>query len=270
MRTIAIMNNKGGVGKTVTAINLADILVHDYGQRVVLVDCDGQMDLTDQLLHDLDDDMPTLADLMQGMANSIWSENLQEVRPGLRILPGDEALYDLDLSNLKEGADAFQANALEDIRDCAIEDNDTDFLIFDCPPGFTTASTAALYAAEEVILPLKIDGFSMKGMQRLQSQVRRLYRHGHNIRIAGVLITEWRNTEVVRHGEQLLRSLNIPVFRQTIRRTEKMPEATLDRAAIREYSPGSAASQDYRAWVKELLGEKTSEKEVVWNGKTNL
>ena len=67
------------------------------------------------------------------------------------------------------------------------------------------------------------------------------------------MITQWRNTEVVRQGEQLLRAMGLPVYRQTIRRTEKVPESTLDRQPIWAYSPHSAASQDYRRWVAELL-----------------
>ena len=77
----------------------------------------------------------------------------------------------------------------------------------------------------------------------------------HGIQISGVLLTQWRNSEVVRQGEQLIRSMGVPVYKQTIRRTDKVPESTYDQSPITQYSPKSAASIDYRAWVREFLGE---------------
>lgn len=77
MKTIAIMNNKGGVGKTVTAINLADILVADYAQRVVLVDCDGQANLTRFFLPGADKlELTTTADVLRGDCEPLWIDNL--------------------------------------------------------------------------------------------------------------------------------------------------------------------------------------------------
>ena len=80
MRTIAIMNNKGGVGKTVTAINLADILVRDYRQRVILVDCDGQMNLSKFFFPELDPETEyTMVSLLEGDGEALWSDNLLQV-----------------------------------------------------------------------------------------------------------------------------------------------------------------------------------------------
>ena len=75
-------------------------------------------------------------------------------------------------------------------------------------------------------------------------------------RIAGALVLQWRNSEVARQGEELLREMDIPVFQTVIRRTEKVPESTFERQPIVLYSPGSAAAQDYRRWVREYLGEE--------------
>lgn len=254
MRTIAIMNNKGGVGKTVTAINLADILVREHHKRVVLADCDGQMNLTRFYLPEFDPEINySMESLLAGDGEPVWSDNLMPLSPGLDLIPGSSGLYELDVRAIKDGL-SFPER-LWNFCKAARDDGETDFFIFDCPPGFTTASIAALMAAEEVVIPMLVDGFSVTGMDDMAAQIRSMRQASSHIKIAGVLLTQWRNTDVVRDGEKLVRSMAVPVFRQVIRRTEKVPESTFDRSPIWQYSPGSAASQDYRAWVRELLGE---------------
>jgi chromosome partitioning protein len=258
MRTIAIMNNKGGVGKTVTAINLADILVHDYHKRVVLVDCDGQMNLTRFYQPEFDPELNlNIANVLEGSSETVWSDNLMPISPGLDMLPASTALYRLDVDSIKQGN--FTLRTLRDFKNCAAEDAETDYFIFDCPPGFTAASCAALMASDEVVIPMLVDGFSMTGMVDMAAQVGSMREANAKIRIAGVLVTQWHKTDAVIQGEQLLRSLSVPVFKTVIRRTDKIPESTFDRSPIRDYSPGSAASQDYRAWVREYLGEEKTE-----------
>lgn len=255
MRTIAIMNNKGGVGKTVTSINLADILARDCKRQVVLVDCDGQCNLTSFCCPNLDTDaVPTLTEVLTGNAEIVWSDNLTEVAPGLRLLPGSPDLYELDLHSVLEGAGGRYSARLRDFVQCAREDGDTDYLIFDCAPGYTCASVAALMAAEDVVIPVNPDGFSFRGLSSMTRQIQGLRRAGVGTRIAGVLLTQWRSTELVLQGEDLLRSSGVPVFAQAIRRTEKVPESTFSQLPVTQYSPNSAASVDYRRWVREYLG----------------
>lgn len=259
MKTIAIMNNKGGVGKTVTAINLADILVGDYRKRVVLADCDGQMNLTRFFCQDFDpEDGGTVAEVLTGEHEPYWRENVFPICEGLNahdpaelcLLPGSSALYDLDLLAVRDGLG--NTGALRGFRDALAEDGETDFFILDCPPGYTLASVSALMAADEVVVPVGIDGFSFWGMMDMRAQLESLQRAAP--KIAGVLILQWRNSEVSRQGEALLREMDIPVFKTVIRRTDKVPESTFARKPIVQYSPGSAAAQDYRKWVKEYLG----------------
>lgn len=253
MKTIAIMNNKGGVGKTVTAINLADILARKYRKRVVLVDCDGQMNLTRFFLPAFDPQVHTsVADVLAGRNEPVWSENLMPLMPGLDLLPGSAELYDLDLRAIRDGVSS--PYALREFCEAADSDNETDCVIFDCPPGYTLASVAALLAAEEVVVPMLVDGFSFAGMMDIEAQLHSLQRAGGGAKIAGVLLTQWHNSEVVQQGESLVRNLGVPVYKTRIRRTDKVPESTFQREAITQYSPGSAAAQDYRRWVQEFLG----------------
>lgn len=255
MKTIAIMNNKGGVGKTVTAINLADILVREHKKRVVLADCDGQCNLTRFFLPEFDSNLdPTMADILSGIAEPVWSDNLMPLLPGLDLIPASSSLYDLDRAALQESV-GFPER-VRAVVDAAREDGETDYFIFDCPPGYTVASIGALLACDEVVIPMLLDGFSFSGMMDMTAQLSSLRRVRHGIRVAGILVTQWHNSEVVRQGGKLLRGMGVPVFETAIRRTDKVPESTFERLPISRHSPTSAATHDYRAWVAEYLGKE--------------
>ena len=257
MRTIAIMNLKGGVGKTVTALNLAAAL-SSAGKRVLLVDCDGQMSLTRFYFHDIDpDDQATVADVLQGTSEVVWEDNvLPIVGSNIQLLPASSGLYALDAVSIREGG--IGLTTLRGFRDAVAEDGEVDYMIFDCPPGFTAASVSALMAAREVVIPMLVDGFSMWGVHDMAEQINGIRSANPTIKIAGVLITQWHNCELVRQGEILLRKLSLPVFKTVIRRTDKVPESTIDRRFIYDYSPRSAASRDYQLWVQEYLGEEVN------------
>ena len=253
MRTIAIMNNKGGVGKTVTAINLADILVREHGKRVVLCDCDGQKNLTDFFeLSGYDEETCfNTAALLMGDGEAVWSDNLVPIRPGLELIPGSTGLSDMDFEASRDAA--HEPLRMRDFVDAAREDDGADFFLFDCPPGFTVASVGALMAADEVIVPLTVDGFSIRGLDTMQSQIRTMRRSG--VRKVRVLLTQHHKCNVVRAGEQLLEQAGFARFQTVIRRSVKVPESTFKGQPLAEYTPGAMVTNDYRAFVRELLGE---------------
>lgn len=249
------MNNKGGVGKTVTALNLADILVRDYRKRVLLVDCDGQMNLTRFWVPDFDPMVsPSVAEVLMGDYEPVWADNVIPVKVGLDLLPGSSGLYDLDVQAINDGVS--NTYALRYFCGAVQDDGEVDYVIFDCPPGFTTASVSALLAADEVVIPMLLDGFSFSGMRDMEDQLATLHRATGGASIAGVLLTQWHNSEVVRQGEALIRKLGVRVFGTHIRRTDKIPESTFDRTPVVIYSPTSAAARDYRAWVAEYIGPR--------------
>lgn len=254
MKSIAIMNNKGGVGKTVTAINLADILVRDYGQRVILVDCDGQMNATKFFLPEFDPEINySVETMLNGDGEPLWSDNLMPIRPRFDLIPGSPALYTLDLEAIRDGAN--NVDRVREFVEAVREDGGADAIIFDCPPGFTVASTAALMAADDVVIPVTMDGFSIRGMDDMVLQIENLRRANIGVKIAGLLVTQYTRSRVATAAEKLLRELGIPVFETHIRRTVKVPESTFASCALTEYAPECAATEDYRAWVREYLGE---------------
>ena len=253
MQTIAIMNNKGGVGKTVTAINLADILVADYKQRVVLVDCDGQANLTRFFLPGADKlELTTTADVLRSDCEPLWSDNLVPIRPGLDLLPSSSDLYELDLQAIKDGVSAPER--LRHFAEAADADGEVDWMIFDCPPGYTLASVAALLSVREVMIPALADKFSLDGVFAVTAQLRGLSAACPGLR-SRVLLTQTRSAEVVGECEKLLRSQRVPLYRTKIRRTDKVPESTVTLSPMREYSPRSSAAVDYRCLAGELMEE---------------
>ena len=159
MRTIAVLNMKGGVGKTTTVINLAHILANDYRRRVLVVDCDPQCNLT-SFYGAAGVDGPTVADVLGGTHEPYWYDNVIEVTPWISILPASTQLWQLDLAAIQAGESKL--NAMRDFVQAMAEDQEIDVVLFDCPPGFTAASTAALMAAQEVIIPVLMDGFSLE------------------------------------------------------------------------------------------------------------
>lgn len=247
------------MGKTVTALTLTAAL-NCAGKRVLVADCDGQMSLTRFYFPNLDPDITmTVFDVLHGRWVA-WKEAVVPVSERISLLPASSALYGLDVAAIRKGGKGL--TALRDFRDAVAEDGEVDYMIFDCPPGFTAASVGALMAADEVVIPMLVDGFSMWGVSDMASQINGIKTANPRIKVAGVLITQWHNTEVVRQGEKLLRSLSVPVFRTVIRRTDKIPESTFDRSSIYDYSPRSAAGIDYRLWVREYLGEECAHGEI--------
>ena len=250
MKTLAIMNNKGGVGKTVTAINLADILAHDFHQRVALVDCDGQANLTGFYLPGIEVDTATTADVLTGDCEQVWSDNLLPLGERLELLPSSSGLYDLDLAAIKDGVGAPER--LRDFVEAAREDGNTDWMIFDCPPGYTVSSVAALLAANEVMIPVTADKFSLDGVLAVAQQAQKIAnaRPGLTVR---ALMTQTRSGEIVTEAEKALAAMRVTTYRTKIRRSEKVPESTVTLAPLREYSPHSSAARDYRRLAAELM-----------------
>lgn len=250
MKTLAIMNNKGGVGKTVTAINLADILAHDFHQRVVLVDCDGQANLTGFYLPGIEVDTATTADVLTGDCEQVWDDNLIPLRMNIKLLPSSSGLYDLDLAAIKDGTGA--PKRLRDFVEAAREDGDTDWMIFDCPPGYTVSSVAALLAADEVMIPVTADKFSLDGVLAVAQQAHKIA-HAHPGLTVRALMTQTRSGEIVTEAEKALAAMRVTTYRTKIRRSEKVPESTVTLAPLREYSPHSSAARDYRRLAAELM-----------------
>lgn len=207
MKAFAIVNLKGGVGKTVTAVNLAAILATEYQRRVLLVDCDPQANATQSLLPP--GEYNTLAGLLT-IQDAYYDDLLyrSSIR-GLDVLPADDELRNLDV-DLLEG-ERPRLTALRDLRDAIAEVDEYDVLILDCPPALSPACAAAIAASTDVIIPIKVDAYSVRGMHELTAQIDRLRRIYPDVHIAGCLPTVWYSNDLapgnLEHPEQIAKTL---------------------------------------------------------------
>ena len=236
IRTTAILNLKGGVAKTTTAINMAAILARNYGKRVLLIDADSQCNTTE--FFGGEDTGNSLAFLLRDSQfcddveyfgrKAIQNTGIEN----LDLIPADDTLMDMDLSAASSGT--VDINVLRSLVEGVREDYD--YVLIDCPPAFNAAAAAALVAADDVIIPIKLDAFSLRGMVNLTRQVRNMKRINPRLRIAGLLPTMWYKAPEIRGAEDQLRAAGFRVFHH-IRRSDKVDRMTFQQEALLMSSP---------------------------------
>lgn len=248
MKTVAVINMKGGCAKTTTTVNMAHILAKDYGKKVLVIDNDKQGNLS-KACGVWSYDNPSLADILTGAAGV--AEVIQTTQnPLLNAIPANMHLLTANLMVIKD-EDREQATILKDeLQEVA---NAYDYCIIDCPPDINISVINALVAADEVIIPIKIDGYAFDGMDELEEQINNAKQLNPRLKLRGCLVTMFYNRDVCRQGEAWLQNQRYPVFKTHIRRTEKADEVTFTNESLMEYSPRSGAARDYKAFVKEYL-----------------
>lgn len=254
MRTISIANFKGGVGKTVTAVNLAAIWARE-GKRVLLIDADAQHNASDFYCPYWEGQ--TLTDLLTGKADQYIENVLADTSyENLSLLCADMGLLKLDLAAMLSGAEYVAGGpekALFDFLRAAREDG-FEYAVIDCPPSFTASSVAALICADEVILPVKADAFSRAGAMEMIYQAKglRYYNIAPKFR---VLATMADRTRLSRQIVDQLKADGLDVLDTIIHQSVCVSESTYTRVPLYEYAPGSRAAQDYEQLAKEVLGD---------------
>lgn len=252
MRTTAIMNLKGGVAKTTTTVNMAAILARDYGAKVLVIDADSQCNTTEffgvksEPFGNLSLILRQPPDARTPFGAACACVQLTDYE-GISIIAGDESLMDLDLSKVELGK--VSVNILREL----VEDADDlgglyDYILIDCPPAFNAASAAALVAADDVVIPIKLDAFALRGMSNLMRQIKNMRKLNPRLKLAGLLPTMWYNDPQIRDAEEQLREAHLPVFPH-IRRSDKVDRMTFQQDPLLISSPNSAAGVDYRRFV---------------------
>ena len=250
MRTTAILNLKGGVAKTVTAVNMAAILAEDYGKRVLVMDADSQCNTT-EFFGGAPKDAPSFADMLR--KNDVGQIVRATEIHNVWLLPADDSLMDLDLSSVKSRQ--TDVGCLDRFLRTSSQATGFDFVLIDCPPAFNAASAAALVAADDVVIPIKLDAFSLRGMANLMRQIRNMQKINPALRLAGLLPTMIYKSDSIKEALAALHQSSMNVY-PPIRRSNKADDSTFAQEPLIWSSPKSAACIDYRRFVVAFLGRE--------------
>jgi chromosome partitioning protein len=248
-RIIAITNQKGGVGKTTTAINLgAALAVSDV--KVLLIDADPQGNSTSGLGVQKTQGLATIYDvLVDGKA--VEQAICQTSMEGLDILPADKNLIGVNLQLVNvDGRESILSRQLQNVRD------KYQFILIDCPPALDLLTLNALMAADSVLIPIQCEFFALEGVSELMDTIERIRESfSHPLRREGILLTMYDDrTNLTRQVAADLREFfGDDVFKTVIPRNVRLAEAPSHGKSILSYDPGSRGSEAYIQLAKEVL-----------------
>ena len=249
-RVVALCNQKGGVGKTTSTINLGAALT-EYGRRVLLLDFDPQGALSVGLgvqPHQLD---RTIYDVLMESSVTVDDVLLKTNVPGMDLVPSNIDLSAAEVQLVNEVArEQTLARALAPAL------GDYDLVLIDCQPSLGLLTVNALTAADGVIIPLECEFFSLRGVALLIDTIEKVReRLNPRLHIEGILATMYDSRTV--HGREVfarvVEAFGETVFDTVITRTVRFPETTVAGEPITTWAPSSSGAQQYRALAKEVL-----------------
>jgi chromosome partitioning protein len=247
---IAMCNQKGGVGKTTTTINLGAALV-EIGRKVLLVDFDPQGSMTVGLgisAHELDQ---SIYHVLMDREISIKDLIMPTAVDGLDLVPSNIDLSAAEMRLVTEvGREQVLARVLKPIR------KDYDVILIDCQPSLGLLTVNALTAADGVLVPLECEYFALRGVALLKDTIEKVRdRTNDELQIIGLLGTMYDSRTL--HGKEVLATLvegwGDLVFHTVIRRTVKFSDSTVAGEPITEYATASPGAESYRQLAREVL-----------------
>ncbi len=249
-RVIALCNQKGGVGKTTTTINLGAALA-EYGRKVLLVDFDPQGALSVGLGINSNDLDITVYDLLIERSHDI-TEVIRPTRfAGLDIVPANIDLSAAEVQLVGEVArEQVLARVLRPVLD------DYDVILIDCQPSLGLLTVNALTAAHGVLIPLETEYFAMRGVALLVETIQKIIdRLNPRLQIDGILATMYDGRTL--HSREVIESVvahfGETVLHTVISRTVKFPDATLAAEPITSYASAHSGANAYRQLARELI-----------------
>lgn len=244
VKIIAVVNHKGGVGKTTTTVNLGAALSR-LGKRILLVDMDSQQNLTTSLMKEEDVTKSIFDSLMQ-------NEPLPIVRisEGLDLCPSELALAAAELHlQARIGRESILKKLLNRVRD------DYDFIFIDCPPSLGLFTINALVAATDVFLPLTGETLPLRGIIMLDETLNDVIQNANSdLKITGVIIQRYNNRKLNNEVIVAITSkFGARVFDTKIRECIALAEAPAAHCSIFDYDSKSNGASDYMALANEVL-----------------
>ena len=251
-RIIAIANQKGGVGKTTTTINLAAALV-ESDLRVLVIDLDPQGNASTGLGIDSADRDLTTYDLLIGEAPLSEVIRTTEIED-LCIIP---ATVDLSSADIELIANERRSFLLHDaLRQTAMDEYEWDYILIDCPPSLNLLTVNAMIAANSVLIPLQSEFFALEGVSQLMMTIRDVRQTANSgLRIEGIVLTMYdKRNNLSQQVEQDARdNLGDLVFETKIPRNVRVSEAPSYALPVLQYDSNSQGAQAYRLLADELV-----------------
>ncbi|MBQ7455603.1 MAG: ParA family protein [Clostridia bacterium] len=247
-KIIAVMNQKGGVGKTTTAVNLCACLA-ELGKKTLLVDADPQGNATSGVGAAAGEQ--TLYEVLLGMCTPEKAVVKAGGMPGMDVMPSDIRLVgaEVELVGMERREYRLRA-ALRALGDRY------DYVIVDCPPSLGLLTVNALTAANSVLIPIQCEYYALEGVRSLTDTVARV-KHGLNpaLDVEGVLLTmfDGRTNLSLQVAAQVKKHFRAKVFATAVPRNVRLGEAPSHALPINRYDPRSTGAEAYRALAREVL-----------------
>lgn len=251
-KIVAIANQKGGVGKTTTTINLAASLA-EYGSNVLIIDLDPQGNASTGLGIETDAREYTTYELLLDDAKLdevILNTNVE----GISIVPSTVDLSSADIELIANEKRSFLLH--DALRQPAMEQFEFDYVLIDCPPSLNLLTVNAMVAAHSILVPLQSEFFALEGLSQLMLSVREIRQSANpGLRIEGVLLTMYdaRNNLSQQVEADARDNLGDMVFETKIPRNVRVSEAPSYAMSVLQFDPGSKGAMAYRALAQEFL-----------------
>lgn len=249
-RIIAITNQKGGVGKTTTAINLSACLA-EAGQRVLTVDFDPQGNTTSGLGLEKDEIDNTVYELLMGEC-IVDQCILQSIQENLKVMPSDVdlAAAEIELLDIEEKENILKKNL-------ALINDQYDFILIDCPPSLNLLTINALTAADTVLIPIQCEYYALEGLSQVLKTVKLVQKKlNPELEVEGVVFTMYdaRTNLSLQVVENVKQHLNERIYKTIIPRNVRLAEAPSHGMPINIYDSRSAGAESYRLLAAEVIG----------------